>query len=40
MDEEARIDLAAGFDHVIVERVAVDLEGPRLGIDAVAEFVS
>jgi len=40
VDEEARIDLAAGFDHVVVERVVVDLEGPRLGVDAVTKFVS
>ena len=40
VDEEARIDLAAGFDHVVVERVVVNLEGPRLGVDAVTKFVS
>ena len=39
MDEEAGIDLAAGFDHVIVQRIVFNHEGPGLGIDTVTEFV-
>lgn len=39
VDEEARVDFAAGFDHVIVKRVVVDHEGAGLRIDAMAKFI-
>lgn len=39
VDEEAGIDFTAGFNHVIIQRIVFNHEGPGLGIDAVAEFI-